>query len=98
MDKEEVVRLVRTHCPLTRAQLELLQTAYDLEAASSRELADALCKSPHTIDAEFKQVFARTGLHDRGMVVIHAQKQGWLRQASECPGCDRVVHRDPDEQ
>lgn len=67
-----------TYSPLTPALLELLQTCIELETTDSNTLAKRLYRSPSTIDTEFRRIFAITGCHDRGGVLIYALRKGWV--------------------
>jgi len=60
--------LCRAH-DLTRRERQL--AALILEGLATKQLAAALCISPHTVQDHLKSIFAKTGLHSRRELASH---------------------------
>ena len=65
-------------CPLTPALVELLQTACDLNTVNQRRLADALVKSPRTIDTMFTRIREAMEVDSAPSAVFVALRRGWI--------------------
>lgn len=64
---EEVFDLLARAYDLTRRERELVSLV--LAGLATKQLAAALCISPHTVQDHLKAVFAKTGLRSRGELV-----------------------------
>ena len=65
-------------CPLTPALVELLQTACDLNTVNQRRLADALVKSPRTIDTMFTRIREALAVDSATTALLISVRQGWI--------------------
>jgi DNA-binding CsgD family transcriptional regulator len=66
---DEIFDLLATAYDLSRRERQLV--ARMLDGLSTKQLADALCISPHTVQDHLKAIFAKTGVHSRREVVSH---------------------------
>ncbi len=72
----EEVRLVdrKPEAPLSRREIEILQrVAY---GATTKEVADKLGISPHTVKTHLERIFEKLGANDRAQAVAIAIRQG----------------------
>jgi DNA-binding NarL/FixJ family response regulator len=72
----EEVRLVdrKPEAPLSRREVEILQrVAY---GATTKEVADKLGISPHTVKTHLERIFEKLGANDRAQAVAIAIRQG----------------------
>ena len=65
-------------CPLTEAQLQLLQAWVDHRAESDDELAAVLHISRHTVHTHFKNIFEIMQVRSRSLALAIAIGEGWV--------------------
>ena len=65
-------------CPLTPAQIRLLQAAVNIGSTSSKDLARAMGISHHTVDSEWRSILGRLAVHDRGSAGMFALAHEWI--------------------
>ena len=66
---DEVVDLLCRTYELTRRERELV--ALVLDGLATKQLAQALCISPHTVQDHLKAIFAKTGVRSRRELISH---------------------------
>lgn len=65
-------------CPLSPALVELLQKAADLNTVNQQHLAEALNKSPSTIDTMFTRIRESLGVKSSTTALLISVRQGWI--------------------
>lgn len=65
-------------CPLTEAQIQLLQTCVDRLTVNDHDLAAVLHVSPHTVHTHFKHILELLNVHSRFAAVLVAAKREWI--------------------
>jgi hypothetical protein len=77
-------------CPLTPAEVALLQECRSLGTTRTQVLARATGKTPHTVNTYFKFIKAKLEVPDRETALLTAEIRGWLERSSEVrPGRPR---------
>src|SRR5438874_705119 len=66
-------------CPLTPAQIVLLQTCADNHTHSTKDLKRILCIEPNTINTHFKHIRDIYGDLDRFGLLCVVAEDGWIR-------------------
>lgn len=70
---------------LTPALKELLQASVNADTKNAEELAQILCRSPHTIQTEYKRVCQLLNVHSHTAAVLVALKRGLVTLPPRVP-------------
>lgn len=75
--------MVPDNCPLTEAQVRLLQTSIANLTLHEKRLAKLLCVSPHTIHTHFRDINEALGVHSGYEAALLSLHEGWTRMLPE---------------
>jgi DNA-binding CsgD family transcriptional regulator len=70
--------MANQRCPLSPAQLELLQACRDSPDADADALGEMLFRSPETVRTELREIYRRLNVHTRAGALLVALRHGWL--------------------
>jgi len=66
-------------CPLTEAELHVMQACVCCGTSRAQDLAEELSCSHHTVRNHFASVLLKTGAPDRSGAIVIALQEGWIR-------------------
>ena len=65
-------------CPLTKAEIEVLQTARDNATTKDPLIAEILVKSPSTVENQWKDIKQKLSVYERYAAICLAEDNGWI--------------------
>jgi DNA-binding NarL/FixJ family response regulator len=85
-------RATKDNCPLTPAQLRVLQAAHDYDTIGAKEIAGHIERKRDTVRTHFENALERPRdshwpyAHHRTHAVAIALKEGWIEEDRDRPG------------
>ena len=68
-------------CPLTEAELHVMQACVCCGTSRAQDLAEELSCSHHTVRNHFTSILTKTGASDRGGALVICIREGWISPA-----------------